>query len=118
MHQPAPTATPADRPAETVELLTRRPDDATPAGGGHACGCGHADEADPVLDVREIPHAFRHATVIAAVDTVGPGGSLVVVAPHRPLPLLAQIAERVPVDVAYLEEGPDAWRLRITRLDG
>ena len=39
------------------------------------------------------------------------------VAPHDPKPLLAQIADREAgaVTVRYLDEGPDAWRLRLTR---
>ena len=44
------------------------------------------------------------------------GGSLVIVAPHDPKPLLAQIADRDgPLTVTYLVEGPDAWRLELTR---
>lgn len=78
------------------------------------CGCGGHDEA-PVLDVRPIPHVIRHATVFGAFDAIAPGQSLVLVAPHNPLPLLAQLAERARIDVAYLEEQPDEWRLRITR---
>ncbi len=43
------------------------------------------------------------------------GGSLVLVAPHDPKPLLTQLAQLGPITVAYLDEGPDAWRLRVTR---
>jgi uncharacterized protein (DUF2249 family) len=37
----------------------------------------------------------------------------VLVAPHDPLPLLAQISDRWPgrFSVDYLERGPDTWRL-------
>jgi uncharacterized protein (DUF2249 family) len=36
---------------------------------------------------------------------------------HDPKPLLAQIAERENggISVRYLDEGPDAWRLLLTR---
>lgn len=81
------------------------------------CACGCADEGVPVLDAREIPHAIRHATVFGALGAVPAGGSLDLVAPHDPQPLLAQIADRDPVQVTYLEEGPSAWRLRLTRQD-
>jgi uncharacterized protein (DUF2249 family) len=82
----------------------------------HACGCGEHDHGAPELDVRAIPHAIRHATVFGALSAIPAGGSLVLVAPHDPKPLLAQIAEREgPVTVTYLDEGPEAWRLRITR---
>lgn len=90
------------------------------AGGcGGACGCGGDVEADvsPVLDVREVPHAIRHATVFGAVEAVGAGDSLVLVAPHDPLPLLGQLEDRAPgaFSVTYEERGPRAWRLRLTR---
>ena len=85
-------------------------------GGQHTCGCGDSDHGIPQLDVRAIPHAIRHATVFGAWSAIPTGGSLVIVAPHDPKPLLAQLTERDgPVTVTYLDEGPDAWRLRLTR---
>jgi uncharacterized protein (DUF2249 family) len=92
--------------------------EAAPTGGcGGACGCGGTDEAEPTLDVRPVPHAIRHATVFGALDAVPPGGTLQLVAPHDPLPLLAQIEDASPgvFTVAYEDRGPDAWRLRLTR---
>ncbi|RPF27224.1 DUF2249 domain-containing protein [Georgenia muralis] len=82
----------------------------------HACNCGH-DDAVPALDVRAVPHAIRHATVFGALSAITPGGAMDLVAPHNPLPLLAQVEQREPgaFEVAYLEEGPEAWRLRLTR---
>ena len=80
------------------------------------CTCGHHDEEDIVLDVRAIPHAIRHATVFGAFGAIPAGGSLVLVAPHNPLPLLAQLAERAEIEVEYLVEGPQEWRLRVTRV--
>jgi len=85
----------------------------TPAKG---CTCGEHDEADIVLDVRMIPHAIRHASVFGAFDAIPAGLSLVLVAPHNPLPLLNQLAERADIDVEYLVQGPEEWRLRVTRL--
>lgn len=84
----------------------------------HTCGCAHdATPGYPELDARAVPHAIRHATVFGALDAVRPGGGLVLVAPHDPLPLLRQIEERSPgvFQVDYLERGPDAWRLSFTR---
>ena len=97
--------------AEHVEILPTAPEPA-----GHSCGCGGHDEADPVLDVRPIPHAIRHATVFGAFDAIPPGQSLVLVAPHLPLPLIAQLRERAEIDVEVLVDGPDAWHVRLTRL--
>ncbi|MFH0245467.1 DUF2249 domain-containing protein [Streptomyces sp. HK10] len=84
-------------------------------GGGCACGETDAGEA-PELDVREVPHAIRHATVFGALEAVPEGRSMVLVAPHDPLPLLAQIEKRTggAFAVEYLERGPQAWRLRLT----
>jgi len=89
---------------------------AAPAPG--SCGCGGHDDADvPVLDVRAVPHAIRHATVFGAFDAIPDGGSLLLVAPHDPLPLLRQLSARAggALAVDYEERGPEAWRLRLTR---
>lgn len=80
------------------------------------CACGD-DHSEPELDARTIPHAIRHATIFGALSAIKPGGSLVLIAPHDPLPLLAQIADREgdSIEVSYLESGPEAWRLRLAR---
>jgi uncharacterized protein (DUF2249 family) len=87
-------------------------------GGGHACNCGEKDgDGYPELDARAVPHAIRHATIFGALDAVRPGGGLVLVAPHDPLPLLAQVEQRAPgaFEVSYLERGPEAWRVAFAR---
>jgi uncharacterized protein (DUF2249 family)/iron-sulfur cluster repair protein YtfE (RIC family) len=86
--------------------------------GGHTCSCGEAEgEGYPELDARAVPHAIRHATIFGALDAVRPGEGMVLVAPHDPLPLLAQIEQRSPgaFQVDYLERGPEAWRLAFLR---
>ena len=80
-----------------------------------ACGCGEAAGNAPELDVRVIPHSIRHAAVLGAWSAIAAGDSLVLVAPHDPKPLLGQLAALGPITVAYLHQGPDAWRLRVTR---
>lgn len=84
--------------------------------GGCGCACGGEEAAEPVLDVRDIPHALRHATVFGALGAVPEGRAMVLVAPHDPIPLLAQIEQRNPglFAVEYLQRGPDAWRLRLS----
>lgn len=110
----------ADLTAQLPGLPADAP--ASPAGHGHGghggCGCGEEDEEMPELDVREIPHAIRHATVFGAFDAVPVGGSMLLVAPHDPIPLLHQLAERSGgrLAVGYEERGPEAWRLRLTRV--
>ncbi len=86
--------------------------------GGHRCSCGEVDAPGyPELDARGVPRAIRHATIFGALDAVGPGSGLVLVAPHDPLPLLAQVEQRHPgvFEVSYLERGPEAWRLLFAR---
>jgi uncharacterized protein (DUF2249 family)/iron-sulfur cluster repair protein YtfE (RIC family) len=88
-------------------------------GCGGECGCGHQDPAGvlPELDARAVPHAIRHATIFGALDSVGAGSGMVLVAPHDPLPLLAQLEQRSPglFSVDYLERGPESWRIRFIR---
>lgn len=93
---------------------------AEPEHDGHVCACGEHDDPGPVLDVREIPHAIRHATVFGAFDAVPDGGALVLVAPHDPIPLLRQLTDRVDgrLGIDYEERGPEAWRVRLTRIPG
>ena len=81
------------------------------------CTCGHPDEELPVLDARAIPHAIRHAAILGAVASLSPGKALALVAPHNPLPLLAQIREAHgdAIEVSYLQEGPEAWTLKLAR---
>jgi uncharacterized protein (DUF2249 family)/quercetin dioxygenase-like cupin family protein len=79
------------------------------------CGCSDAEGAPlPELDVREVPHAIRHATVFGALDSLHPRDGLVLITPHDPLPLLAQISDRTGdrFAVTYLQRGPEAWRLQ------
>lgn len=96
---------------EPIQILSG---DEKPEGG---CGCGAHDEAIPVLDVRTIPHAIRHAAVFGAFDAIEPGGAMVLVAPHAPLPLLDQLRDRAPIDVEFLVDGPTQWRIMVTRLE-
>lgn len=81
------------------------------------CGCGGTDADIPELDVRAVPHAIRHATVIGAFDAIPAGASLLLIAPHDPVPLLRQLSARTAgaMTVSYEQRGPDAWRLRLTR---
>jgi uncharacterized protein (DUF2249 family) len=81
----------------------------------HACGCHEHEDETPVLDVRTIPHAVRHAAIFGAFEAIAPGGSIVLIAPHAPVPMLTQLAQRAPIDVEYLIEGPTEWHVKVTR---
>ncbi|GAA3862031.1 hypothetical protein GCM10022275_10290 [Tessaracoccus defluvii] len=81
-----------------------------------SCGCGGTHDQLPELDARTIPHAIRHASIHGVVDSLRPGASFVLVAPHDPIPLLAQIADRhgEAIAVEYVQRGPEAWKLKLT----
>ncbi|MCD6640409.1 MAG: DUF2249 domain-containing protein [Nocardioides sp.] len=84
---------------------------------GHSCGCGEHDADLPELDATSIPHAIRHGSVIGAFSQVRPGSAMVLVAPHNPLPLLGQLQEinGEALEISYLQEGPDAWKIKLAR---
>src|SRR5688572_24942398 len=87
---------------------------------GHATrlvdAAGVAD-APQVWQRRDVPHGERHARVLAALDALPDGGALVLVAPHAPVPLLAEIESRYAGQVAghWLQDGPDVWQIRLHR---
>lgn len=84
--------------------------------GSSGCGCTPTTDL-PELDARVIPHAVRHGAIKGALSQLAPGGGMVLVAPHDPVPLLHQIDEEHPDTYAvdYLDRGPEAWRLRFVR---
>ncbi|HSP53388.1 MAG TPA: DUF2249 domain-containing protein [Cryobacterium sp.] len=83
----------------------------------HTCNCNHDAAETIVLDGRTIPHAVRHAAIFGALEAIQVGFSLDLIAPHDPLPLLAQLEKARPgaFNVSYVERGPEAWRIRFTR---
>lgn len=110
-----------------IQEHTPATSDAAPTSGcGCGGGCGDAAlpvpapvlTADPRLDVREIPHSRRHATVLDTVGAVPAGGALVLVAPHAPRPVLAEIMARYPdaFAVEWLQSGPEVWQVRLSRV--
>ena len=103
----------ADLTTGMTELLGHGDDE----DGGHHCTCAETDADVPVLDVRTIPHAIRHATVFGAFDAVPPGAAMELVAHHDPIPLLHQLEQRSGggLIVSYVERGPEVWRLLLGR---
>jgi regulator of cell morphogenesis and NO signaling len=80
----------------------------------HACG-GHAES--PVLDVREVAPRIRHPKIFETFDALRPGHGFILVNDHDPRPLLYQFQfERAGAfGWRYLEQGPEVWRVEITR---
>jgi uncharacterized protein (DUF2249 family) len=67
------------------------------------------------LDVRELPPARRHSLIFDTFEALEPGQAFVLVNDHDPAPLYYQFqAERTDSFTwEYLEQGPEAWRVRI-----
>jgi uncharacterized protein (DUF2249 family) len=84
---------------------------------GGTCTCGHGEGSTPLLDVRAIPAAVRHAAVHGALGAVPVDGAIRLAAPHDPVPLLTELETQRPgaFAVSYVERGPDTWVLELTR---
>ncbi len=72
---------------------------------------------EPTLDIRTIPPMYRHPMIFEKFEALGPGEGFVLVNDHNPKPLYyqfqAELAGQFTWD--YLEQGPEAWRVRIGR---
>jgi uncharacterized protein (DUF2249 family) len=70
------------------------------------------------VDVREIVPRERHPLIFTTFDGLAPGEALRLVNDHDPKPLYYQFMAERPGQVGweYLEEGPDTWQVRITKL--
>jgi uncharacterized protein (DUF2249 family) len=100
--------------------IGKNPADALEQGGcgsGHVCTCQETDAERIVLDARSIPHAIRHATILGALGSLRPGFSMDLIAPHDPLPLLAQVDREFDhgFEQSYVERAPEKCVVRFTR---
>jgi uncharacterized protein (DUF2249 family) len=68
--------------------------------GGHGHGAS-SEASNAVLDVRGVPPRVRHPRIFEMFDALGPGASFL-----RPKTF----------GWRYLEEGPETWRVEITKL--
>lgn len=70
---------------------------------------------ETVLDIRPIHPMQRHPLIFDKFEALGAGESFVLVNDHDPKPLFYQFqAERTDQFTwDYLEQGPQAWRVRI-----
>lgn len=69
------------------------------------------------LDVRTIAPRERHPLIFETFDALDFGAAFELVNDHDPRPLYYQFqAERAgAAEWTYLEQGPERWRVRITR---
>jgi uncharacterized protein (DUF2249 family) len=98
---------------EIIEI-TKAPENA----GSHSCRCGEESSTSfPELDATLIPHKIRHPAIFGALESLKSGQGMVLVAPHKPIPSLAQIEKKHPgnFSVNFLDEGPDKWHIELIR---
>lgn len=69
------------------------------------------------LDVRTIVPRERHPLIFKTFDGLSQGEAFMLVNDHDPKPLLYQFkAERMgQFDWTYLEQGPEVWRVQVSR---
>ncbi len=72
------------------------------------------------INLLERAHGECHETVIRGLDGIQPGDSAVIVADHDAKPVLYQYqAERgQALNWQYEEEGPEVWKIRVTKSQG
>jgi uncharacterized protein (DUF2249 family) len=77
------------------------------------------DLSDDILDLRSIAPRDRHPLIFQKFDKLAPGQSFVLVNDHDPRPLFYQFNfERAGTFTwEYLEEGPEAWRVRLGKAE-
>lgn len=73
--------------------------------------------APVTLDVRTIAPRERHPLIFRHLGELQTSDTLELTNDHDPKPLYYQIMAEFPnqFDWEYLEEGPEVWRVRITR---
>lgn len=71
----------------------------------------------PTLQANLIPHAIRHGAIHGALETRQVGESLILVAPHNPVPLLKEVEAREErFELEYLKEEPKEYHIKFTRI--
>lgn len=95
--------------------ITQAPENA----GAQSCRCGEESSTQfPELDASLIPHELRHPAIFGALESLKQGQGMVLIAPHKPVPLLAQIEKKHPgvFGVTHLDENPEKWRVQFVRI--
>jgi uncharacterized protein (DUF2249 family) len=74
---------------------------------------------EQTVDVREMPPRDRHPTIMNSWRQLPPGGAIVLVNDHDPLPLYYQFSceHGGTFRWDYLESGPATWRVRLSKGD-
>jgi uncharacterized protein (DUF2249 family) len=69
------------------------------------------------VDVRTLAPRDRHSTIFATLQRLTPNEAMELINDHDPKPLHYQLQSELPGQFTweYLERGPAAWRVLITR---
>ncbi len=69
------------------------------------------------IDVRTLTPREKHPTIHATFDKLSPGESLTLINDHDPKPLYYEFSAEKPgqFNWEYLEQGPDIWKVLITK---
>lgn len=70
------------------------------------------------IDVREIPPRERHPLLFQTFEELAVNEAFELVNDHDPKPLYYQFMAEKPGELGwdYLEEGPEVWHVRLTRI--
>jgi uncharacterized protein (DUF2249 family) len=74
--------------------------------------------APSTVDVRQIAPRDRHPLIFSTFRGLAANGAMELVNDHDPRPLYYQFQAELPGQFTwdYLDNGPDVWRVRITKL--
>ena len=74
----------------------------------------------PTIDVRSIAPRERHPLIFTTFHQLAAGTAMQLINDHDPKPLHYQFLAEMPGQFGweYLEQGPDTWRVAITKLGG
>lgn len=102
--------------AQDVEITNGETAPEADSGCGGNCTCGQVD-GEIELDVRSIPKPIRHGAVRGAFTAIDAGNSLVLLAPHEPRRLMAELTEDAGgrIEFTPLDSEDETYRLRVTR---
>lgn len=69
------------------------------------------------IDVRDMVPRERHPLIFRTFDELGSGESFELINDHDPKPLYYQFQAERPGELGweYLEQGPDTWRVKISK---
>lgn len=75
------------------------------------------EQEEVVLDVRQVAPPQRHPLIFQTFENLKPGEAFILVNDHDPKPLYYQFKFERDGQFTwdYLEQGPQAWRVRVGR---